>query len=149
MGRSYPRDARPHGLIGGLALTSTGQYELSIAEADKAIALDPELTPAYINKALNQVFLNRLDEALLTVRRATERKLQAGEWFAVIPYFVAYLKGADGELRRTAAVARKNPAAEDMMSHLESLAMARSGRLRRGAVDGRHSGRDRTAVGST
>ena len=126
---SYPRDARPHGLVGGLALTSTGQYELSIAEADKAIALDPELTPAYINKALNQVFLNRLDEALLTVRRATERKLQAGEWFAVIPYFVAYLKGDDGELRRTAAVARKNPAAEDIMSHLEALAMARSGRL--------------------
>ena len=116
---SYPRDARPHGLIGGLALTSTGQYELSIAEADKAIALDPELTPAYVNKALNQVFLNRLDEALLTVGRATERKLQAGEWFAVIPYFVAYLKGADGELRRTAAVARKNPAAEDIISHLE------------------------------
>jgi hypothetical protein len=44
---SYPRDARPHGLISGVALTGTGQYELSIAEADKAIALDPDLTPAY------------------------------------------------------------------------------------------------------
>ena len=106
---SYPRDARPHGLIGGLALTSTGQYELSIAEADKAIALDPDLTPAYINKAINQVFLNRLDEALLTVRRATERKLQSAEWFTVIQYFVAYLKGADDELRVTATAARKVP----------------------------------------
>jgi tetratricopeptide (TPR) repeat protein len=47
---SYPRDARPHGLISGLALTSTGKYELSIAEADKAIALDPDLTPAYVNR---------------------------------------------------------------------------------------------------
>jgi hypothetical protein len=75
------------------------------------------------------VFLNRLDEALLTVRRATERKLQGGEWFAVIAYYVAYLKGADGELGRTTALARKNPAAEDLMSHLEALAMARSGRL--------------------
>ncbi len=126
---SYPRDARPHGLIGGLALTSTGQYELSIAEADKAIALDPDLTPAYINKAINQVFLNRLDEALLTVRRATERKLQSGEWFTVIPYFVAYLKGADDELRRTATAARKIPLLEDIISHLEALALARSGRL--------------------
>ena len=126
---SYPRDARPHGLIGGLALTSTGQYELSIAEADKAIALDPDLTPAYINKAINQVFLNRLDEALLTVRRATERKLQSGEWFTVIPYFVDYLKGADDELRRTATAARKIPALEDTISHLEALALARSGRL--------------------
>ena len=126
---SYPRDARPHGLIGGLALTSTGQYELSIAEADKAIALDPDLTPAYINKAINQVFLNRLDEALLTVRRATDRKLQSAEWFTVIQYFVAYLKGADDELRVTATAARKVPLLEDTISHLEALALARSGRL--------------------
>ena len=42
---SYPRDARPHTLIAGLALSSTGQHELAIAEAEKAIALDPDLTP--------------------------------------------------------------------------------------------------------
>ena len=33
---SYPRDARPHSLMAGLALTSTGQYELAIAETEKA-----------------------------------------------------------------------------------------------------------------
>ena len=60
-------------------LTSTGQYELAIAEADKAIALDPDLTPAYSNRAINQLCLNRLDDALLTVRRATERKLESAE----------------------------------------------------------------------
>jgi tetratricopeptide (TPR) repeat protein len=126
---SYPRDPLPHGLISGLALTSTGQYELAIAEADKAIALDPDLTPAYVNKAINQLFLNRLDDALLTVRRATERKLESPEWFTVVPYFVAFLKNADDELRRTGAVAKKIPLLEDMFSHLEALALARSGRL--------------------
>src|SRR5262249_8821052 len=64
---SYPRDARPHGLISGMAMTSTGQYESAIAEADRAIALDSDLTPAYVNKAINQLYLNRLDDALLTV----------------------------------------------------------------------------------
>ena len=47
----------------------------------------------------------------------------------LIPYFVAFLKGNDDELRRTAAVARKSPATEDIISHLEALALARSGRL--------------------
>jgi tetratricopeptide (TPR) repeat protein len=125
---SYPRDAWPHGLIGGFALTSTGQYERSIAEADKSIALDADLPPAYINKAMNQLYLNRLDEALLTVRRAAERKLESPEWFFLVPYFVAFLRGTDDEVRRLVEAKRKSPF-EDMVSHLEALALARSGRL--------------------
>src|SRR5262249_51058944 len=95
---SYPRDGWPHGLMGGLALTSTGQYERSVAEADKALALDADLVPAYINKAVNQLFLNRPDDALLTMRRAAERKVESPEWFLVIQYFVAFLKGRDDEV---------------------------------------------------
>jgi eukaryotic-like serine/threonine-protein kinase len=134
---TYPRDSRPHGLVSGLAMTSTGQCELAIAEADKAIALDPDLTPAYSNRAFNQLCLNRLDAALLTVRRAAERKLESTEML-LTQYFVAFLKGTDDELRRTVAVARKSPASEDIISHLEALAFARSGRL--------HEARRRSAV---
>jgi tetratricopeptide (TPR) repeat protein len=39
------------------------------------------------------------------------------------------LKGDDKELSRAGAAARKNPGLEDMISHLETLALARSGRL--------------------
>ena len=126
---SYPRDPSAHTLLAGLALSSTGQHELAIAETDKAIALDPDHTPAYANKAFNQVRLNRLDDALLTVRRAADRKLESATMLS-IPYFVAYLKGAGDELARSAAVARKSPRDEDAISHLEALAMARSGELR-------------------
>ena len=73
--QTYPRDATPHGLIGGLATSSTGKHELAIAEADKSIALDPDVTPAYGNKAFHQLLLNHLDDALLTVGRARERNL--------------------------------------------------------------------------
>ncbi|MET0164605.1 MAG: hypothetical protein ABW318_06330, partial [Vicinamibacterales bacterium] len=128
---SHPRDARPHTLIAGLALGSTGQHELAIAETEKAIALDPDNTPPYANRAFNQLRLNRLDDALLTVHRAAERKLgSANATLLLIPYFVAFLKGTDDELARSAAVARKSPGAEDMISHLEALALARSGQLR-------------------
>src|SRR5436190_2618159 len=126
---SYPRDPRPHGLIAGLALTSTGYYELALAESDTALSLDPDLTPAYISRALNQLYLHRLDDALLTVRLATERKVESPEWFIWIPYFVAFLRGDEDELRGMTALARKHPSLEDMISHLEALALARSGRL--------------------
>jgi serine/threonine protein kinase/tetratricopeptide (TPR) repeat protein len=125
---TYPRDPLPHGLLSGLALTSTGQYEFAIAEADKAIALDPDLSPAYANMAFNQLLLNRFDDASLTFRRAAERRLESGE-LLLIPYFVAFLKDDHEELSRAAAVARKNPSLEDVIPHLEALALARSGRL--------------------
>ena len=105
---SYPRDPSPHGLISGLALTSTGQYELAIAEAEKAIALDPDLTPAYGNRAYNQLRLNRLDDALLTVRRAAERKLESAE-LLLIPYFVAFLKGDRRRTRTVGGGGEKEP----------------------------------------
>jgi hypothetical protein len=72
--------------------------------------------------------LNRLDDALLTVRRAAERKLESATML-LIPYFVAFLKGDDDELARSAAVVRKSARDEDTISHLEALAMARSGQL--------------------
>jgi eukaryotic-like serine/threonine-protein kinase len=126
---SYPRDPAAPTLLAGLALSSTGQHELAIAETEKAIALDPDNTPTYANRAHNQLRLNYLDDALLTVRRAAERKLESAS-LLLIPYFVAFLKGDDDELARSAAVARKSPAEEDTISHLEALAMARSGQLR-------------------
>jgi tetratricopeptide (TPR) repeat protein len=100
---------------------------LAIARAEEAIALNPDGTPTYGSRAFNQLYLNRLDEALLTVTRATERNLESSDYH-LIRYFVAFLKGDDAELRRTAAAARR-PGLEDIISHLEALAAARSGRL--------------------
>jgi eukaryotic-like serine/threonine-protein kinase len=126
---SYPRDPSAHTLPAGLALSSTGQHELAIAQTEKAIALDPNLTPAYSSKAFNQLVLNRLDDALLTVRLAAERKLES-ETLVQTQYFIAFLTGNENELRRTATAAKKSPVTEEGISHVEALALARSGQLR-------------------
>ena len=132
---SYPRDSRARSLIAGLALTSTGQHELAIAETEKALSLDPDLTPTYCATGHSiELLLNRLDDALLTVRRATERKLQSPD-LRLIPYSVAFLRGDDEELKRTGTVARKNPGLEDLIPHLEALALARAGRAARRETD--------------
>jgi tetratricopeptide (TPR) repeat protein len=125
---SYPRDERPHTLLAGLALLSTGQHELAIAETEKAIALDPDVAPSYGNRAFNLLMLNRLDDVLLTLRLAAERKLESAQLLQT-EYFVAFLTGNENELRRTVTAARKSPATEDSISHIEALALARSGQL--------------------
>ena len=66
----------------------------------------------------------------------------------MIPYFVAFLTGDDDELRRTATAARKSPATEDIISHLEALALARSGRLQDARRMAAVAVADRAAVGS-
>ena len=81
--QSYPRDPIPHGLLSGFMTRSTGQYELSIAAAEKAIALDPDgaEAPAFGSKAFSQLYLNRLTDAEATVRQAMEeRKLEFPEY---------------------------------------------------------------------
>jgi tetratricopeptide (TPR) repeat protein len=72
--------------------------------------------------------LNRLDDASLTVRLALERGLDS-DTLVQTRYFVAFLTGNENELRRIATAARKSPATEDIISHVEALALARSGQL--------------------
>jgi tetratricopeptide (TPR) repeat protein len=126
--QTYPRDPRPHGLLSGLATGSTGQYELSIDSASKAIALDAEGGAPYVRKAFDEIHLNRLADAEATIQRATERKLASPD-FSLFRYFIAFLSADEEDTRRKAAQARGTPTMEDMMSHVEALALARSGRL--------------------
>jgi tetratricopeptide (TPR) repeat protein len=126
--RTYPRDPRPHGLLAGLATMSTGRYELSIAAADRSLVLNPDNAPSLNSKALSQLRLNRLADAEVTLDRATERKLEFSN-FLLARYFIAFLRGDAEDVRRKAALARDNRATVDMITHVEALALARSGRL--------------------
>ena len=127
--QTYPRDPIPHGLLAGFATRSTGKYEQSIAAAERSEALDPEGGSALsrASKAYSELYLNRLDAAEATIRRAEERKL-ASDYF-LVRYFIAFVRG-DGEgMRQQAAIARASRSTEDLISHLEALRLAGSGQL--------------------
>ncbi len=121
--RTYPRDPVPHGLLAGLATQSTGRYDLSVAAADRALALDPDRGAPYSSKAVSQLHLNRLAEAEVTIRQATERKFEFASFF-LVRYFIAFLNGDGEEMRRRAALARGNRATEDVISHVEALVLS-------------------------
>ena len=129
--QTYPRDAYPPGLLAGFMTRSTGQYELSIEEAEKAIALDPDgaLAPSFHSKAISELYLNRLADAEATIRQAMEEhKLEFAD-FDLLRYFIAFLKGDADDIARKATLARAKRPTEDMISHVEALVLARSGRL--------------------
>ena len=141
---TYPRDPNPHGLLAGFATTSTGQYERSVEESEKAIALDPDAAPAYGSKAFSYIYQGRLAEAEATTRRAVARKLIFRD-FLIVPYIVALARDDREGMARAEAQAKEQPAGryvEDMLLHVGALALARAGRLQ----EARQSARNAVAV---
>ena len=124
---TYPRDSLPHALLAGFATRSTGRYELSIAAAERSIALSGGSAPSYGSKAYSELYLSRLDAAEATIRRAEEDKFDS-EYF-LIRYFTAFLRGDDEGMRQQAAIARASRSTEDLISHLEALRLAGSAQL--------------------
>jgi tetratricopeptide (TPR) repeat protein len=104
--QTYPRDVGPHGLLSGFTSQGAGKYEQSIEEAKKAIGLDPDFTPGYLNLAFAYACLDRLTEAESALQRASERKLDIPDTL-ILRYYIAFLKGDEAGMRREAALAKR------------------------------------------
>ena len=126
--QTYPREAAPLGLLSGFSTQGTGRYEKSIEAAKKAIGMDPDLKPAYLNVAFGNFYLDRLGEAEKAVQRASERMTEMPD-LLLLRYYIAFLKGDMAGMDREGALAKGKPGAEDGMSHSEALVWARSGQL--------------------
>ncbi|MGD0049018.1 MAG: protein kinase [Bryobacteraceae bacterium] len=123
--QTYPREATPHGVLSGVICQSSGKFEKSIEEAKTAIRLDPDLTPAYGTLAYSYFYLDRQGEAENAMQQAAERKLD----LLFLRYSISFLNGDVAGMAREAALAKGKRGAEDLMSHLEALVLARSGQL--------------------
>jgi eukaryotic-like serine/threonine-protein kinase len=126
--QTYPRDALPHSFLSGYVNKTAGQFEKAVAEARKAIELDPDFAIAYFNLAVNHVYLDRLGEAENTLQRAAGRGLEIDE-FVMLEYDIAFLRGDQAGMEREAARARERSGGENWISNKEAFALAYSGHL--------------------
>ena len=126
--RTYPRDAVPHALSSGGILQGVGDFEGSIEEAKTAIAMDPDLGPAYDNMAYSYFALDRPSEAEKIVRRASERGFNPPEML-FLRYSIAFRRSNSDDMNRVVALSQGKPWAEDWISQAQALTAADAGQL--------------------
>jgi DNA-binding winged helix-turn-helix (wHTH) protein/tetratricopeptide (TPR) repeat protein len=126
--QTYPRDAAPHQLLAGMTNKSVGRYEQALAEAQKAIELDPDFAMVYYSLGSNNAYLGRLEPADSAINRAGARGLEIEE-FVMLRYDLAFLTGDQAGMDREAARARARPGAASWISNKEAFALAYLGRL--------------------
>lgn len=130
---TYPREALPHVMLSGNPNKAAGRYEQAVAEARKAIELDPDFAMAYFNFGVNNVYLNRPEEAENALRRAVGRGLDIDE-FSMLQHDIAFLKGDLAGMEREASRARERSGAEAWVSNKEAFALAYSGHLQQARI---------------
>ena len=127
--QTYPRDVYVHGLLSGFSSQGTGRYEQSIDEAKRAIALDPDFTPAYVNWSFGELYRDRPDAAEVALQKAADRKVSTPE-LVMLRYYLAFLKDDSAGMQRAVDLANDTPGAGDWMAFSHALGMARSGQPR-------------------
>jgi eukaryotic-like serine/threonine-protein kinase len=128
--QTYPHDPDVHALASGMILQGLGDFDISIEEAKKALALDPDLSPAYTNLAYSYFLEGRMKEAANVVAEASARGFNPPEML-VLRYAIAFAAEDTEGMKRAAALASGKPWAEDWMFQAEALAAADRGQLRR------------------
>ncbi len=134
--QTYPRDPIPTTMLSGYVNKVAGRYEVALEWARKSIRLDPDFVIGYYNLGVDNMYLNRLDEADNALRLATGRGLEWDEAL-MLAYDVAFLKGDRAVMEQTSARARQRSGGEGWISNKEAYALAYYGRLReaRSATD--------------
>jgi DNA-binding winged helix-turn-helix (wHTH) protein/tetratricopeptide (TPR) repeat protein len=125
---AYPREARVHFLLAGMINKTPGRYDQALAEARKAIELDPDFWAGYYNSGVNSVYLGKVAEGESALRAARARGMDADE-LIMLAYDLAFLQGDTVRLQNEAALARERPGGENWMSAREASVAAYTGHL--------------------
>jgi eukaryotic-like serine/threonine-protein kinase len=126
--QTYPREAAPHSLMSGFTSRGMGQYEKTVAEANKTIELDPDATPAYLNLAFGYTELGKFKNAEAVLKRARDRNLELPDSL-ILGFYLAFLQN-DREGMNSITARLQGKPEEDWMLQSQALAAIRAGRLR-------------------
>jgi DNA-binding winged helix-turn-helix (wHTH) protein/tetratricopeptide (TPR) repeat protein len=127
--QSYPRDPEAHGLASGMIPQGLGDFDISIEEARKAVALDPDMSPAYTNLAYSYFLEGQMKQATSAVEEASARGFNPPEMLA-LRYAIAFANADSEGMKGAAALASGKPWAEDWMTQFEALTAADRGQIR-------------------
>ena len=136
--QTYPREGVAPGILSGSIYPTFGQFEKTVEEARKAIAIDPENAPPYGNLAYAYAALRRLGEADDTLQRAFERKIDSSD-LVLLRYDIAFVRGDQAEMERDVAQVRGKTEAEDSFSNHEAFVLAYSGHLQQARIKSQHA----------
>jgi DNA-binding winged helix-turn-helix (wHTH) protein len=103
----YPNDWRGHNAMSNDA-NMLGRYALAAVAADRAIALEPNHSYGYTNRAVALLGLNRLDEAAQVAREAIRRGWDGGLLHSVL-FSAALVQGDELAMTRERAWAAVHP----------------------------------------
>jgi tetratricopeptide (TPR) repeat protein len=127
--QSYPRDPVAHALASGMILQGLGDFDISIEEARKALALDPDLGPAYTNLAFSYFLKGQMQQATNVMAEASARGFNPPEMLA-LRYAIAFAAGDSEGMKSAAASGVGKPWAEDWLTQFEALTAAGRGQIR-------------------
>jgi tetratricopeptide (TPR) repeat protein len=125
---TYPRDAIPHTFLSGYINKVPGHYEAALAEARKAIDVDPDFAFGYYGLAVDNAYLGRMAEAENILQRAAGRGLEIDE-FVMLEYDLAFLNNDEVAMERIIARAHQRSAAENWIFSREANVAAYHGQL--------------------
>ena len=124
---TYPRDVRPHGYLSFIH-QELGNYEMSVEEGKRAVALDPYFPPAHNNLAWAYVQMNRLAEAEKALDQAAAHKVSFPD-FHLMRYYIGFLRGDQAAMQRELSMNEADADVGDWILHAQSCTAAYSGHL--------------------
>lgn len=129
----YPRAIIPHAFQAGIIDPVLGRFEDSVDQARITVERDPDFWVGYLLLAYAYQYMNRPADALRTLDRATQRRLEAPE-FLVQRYDLAFLMNDRAAMDRVLSLAHSDSEAESWLDGHQAFVRAYSGQMREAAA---------------